>query len=163
MKLHVADFKEGVPRKVSHKYDPQQLDLEFADLKYASHLRMEGVVERNPQTLIFRGHLATEVEHLCGRCLALVKASINKPFELYYETEGKDDIETTDDLRELLLLEHPISYICRDDCKGLCPVCGANWNETTCDCQSKSQLNSFAALGRVRLKEGKEGKKHGKS
>jgi len=35
-------------------------------------------------------------------------------------------------VREYMLLEVPISPLCRLDCKGLCPVCGENLNETTC-------------------------------
>lgn len=34
-------------------------------------------------------------------------------------------------VREYLLLEMPISPVCRPDCKGLCPICGANLNEET--------------------------------
>jgi len=35
--------------------------------------------------------------------------------------------------RDYLLLELPIKPICRPDCKGLCPVCGVNLNETICE------------------------------
>jgi uncharacterized protein len=34
-----------------------------------------------------------------------------------------------------LLLELPTKLLCRDDCKGLCTVCGCDLNETECDCQ----------------------------
>ena len=33
-----------------------------------------------------------------------------------------------------LFLEIPIASVCREDCKGLCPVCGVDLNTTTCDC-----------------------------
>ncbi len=35
-------------------------------------------------------------------------------------------------VREYMLLDFPIQPLCRPDCRGLCPECGANLNETTC-------------------------------
>jgi uncharacterized protein len=40
-------------------------------------------------------------------------------------------------VREQLLLALPIAPRCREDCKGLCPVCGVNKNETDCGCVTK--------------------------
>ena len=34
--------------------------------------------------------------------------------------------------REYMLLSFPLQPLCRPDCKGLCPECGANWNESEC-------------------------------
>ena len=45
------------------------------------------------------------------------------------------------DMDELVMtdvtLELPFQLLCREDCKGLCPVCGADLNETTCNCNTK--------------------------
>lgn len=162
MKLHVADFKEGVPLEVSQEYDPKNLDLEFVDLKYLSKLQMDGTVERTFQTLIFRGHLVTKVEHLCGRCLKVIQDKVDRTFEFFYEIAGREDIETIDDIREAVLLEHPISYLCQEECKGLCPNCGINLNEKQCDCHSKMRNNLLADIGKIRIKD-KEARHHGKS
>ncbi len=40
-------------------------------------------------------------------------------------------------IREALLLAQPIVYFCRDDCSGLCPVCGVNLNKGRCSCKDK--------------------------
>lgn len=44
------------------------------------------------------------------------------------------------DLDELfysdIVLEIPISYICKEDCKGLCPQCGKNLNKGSCNCKT---------------------------
>lgn len=59
------------------------------------------------------------------------------------EEEDNDDYILVDesfklDLDELLrsdiLLELPYKYLCREDCKGLCPSCGKNLNEGPCSC-----------------------------
>ena len=41
------------------------------------------------------------------------------------------------DFRVISRIELPFRLLCREDCKGLCPVCGANLNEMTCNCNTK--------------------------
>ena len=43
-----------------------------------------------------------------------------------------DELVMTD-----VTLELPFQLLCREECKGLCPVCGADLNETTCNCNTK--------------------------
>ena len=50
-------------------------------------------------------------------------------------TGGKLDID--EQLLEILEIEFPTRVLCKEDCKGLCPVCGADLNETTCNCNTK--------------------------
>jgi uncharacterized protein len=49
-------------------------------------------------------------------------------------------------LREYALLEIPIKPICRPDCKGLCPVCGENLNETDCGHRPEESDSPFSTL-----------------
>src|SRR5438309_1375159 len=137
MKIHLPSFKENASVEVHEEYDPKPLDLEFVDLKYRKPLRLEGTVEKGPEALTFRGHLTSEVEKICGRCLKSIDFPIDQPFELFYEIKGLEDIDTTDDLREVLILNHGLSFVCREDCKGLCPHCGINLNEQQCECEKK--------------------------
>ena len=41
-------------------------------------------------------------------------------------------------IREELILATPTKLVCREDCAGLCPVCGVNLNRETCDCSKNS-------------------------
>ena len=50
-----------------------------------------------------------------------------------YPIEGEEiDLELP--VRDALLLELPVAPLCRDDCAGLCSVCGADRNQVTCSC-----------------------------
>ena len=162
MKIHLPSFKEDVCVEVHQEYDPKQLDLEFVDLKYRKPLWLEGTVEKGHEALTFRGHLTSEVEQICGRCLKPIQSPVDQPFELFYEIKGLEDIETIDDLREVLILNHSLSFVCREDCKGLCPHCGANLNEQPCDCEKKFRESSFSPLKKIWQKM-KEEKKNGQS
>lgn len=134
MKIAVRLLREGIPEKVHHEYDAKQLDLEFVDLFYLSRLVMDGTVDKFRDTLTFKGHLESRVRHVCARCLKPVEEAIDYPFELVYQIQGRDEVDTLDDLREVLLLEHPIHFLCREECLGLCPKCGTDLNEGQCSC-----------------------------
>ena len=80
----------------------------------------------------------------CSRCLAETEYSAVVPFDEEF-TEDKDDsgevynyarglVDLSDMVREKVLLSMPQAVLCREDCKGLCPECGANLNETQCGC-----------------------------
>lgn len=85
----------------------------------------------------------------CDRCGADVTKNMHYNFEHYLVTslsgdQNDDYIETPDhtiDVDELtvtdILLELPSKNLCSDSCKGLCPICGADLNKTTCSCSTK--------------------------
>ena len=50
-----------------------------------------------------------------------------------------DSIDLTDFLNEIILLNYPMTVLCRDDCEGLCPVCGQNLNEGRCSCNTEPE------------------------
>jgi uncharacterized protein len=88
----------------------------------------------------------------CVRCLKTFELSVQPPFDVYAERAGTGNRRDEEELerdeymkfhdgrkldlgeaaREVLLLELPMAPYCRDDCRGLCPVCGADRNVETC-------------------------------
>jgi uncharacterized protein len=61
-------------------------------------------------------------------------------------------IDLTAELRDELLLALPPSPLCREECAGLCPVCGGNRNATPCECAERERIRSgkFAALAKLK-------------
>jgi len=53
-------------------------------------------------------------------------------------------------LFEQLQLNVPMKPLCRPDCKGLCPRCGADWNEGPCACAESSGDGRFSALAELK-------------
>jgi uncharacterized protein len=85
------------------------------------------------------------VSQPCVRCLEPVVQEIDLDINETYLLNSEDDpdqedvfalesdvLDVTDIVRQNLLVEVDEFPLCREDCKGLCPVCGANLNETTC-------------------------------
>ena len=55
--------------------------------------------------------------------------------DYFIACEGELDLDG--DIVEELMLSFPSQILCRDDCLGVCPVCGQNKNEGECDCAKK--------------------------
>ncbi len=136
MKIAVRTLGEGASKNVRAEYNAKELDLEFVDLTYLTQLKLDGTVEKAVDTLTFRGHMTSQVQHTCARCLKGITEDVDYPFELVYDIRGKEEVDTLDDLREILILDHPIRYLCRENCQGLCPRCGADLNQGPCPCLS---------------------------
>ena len=96
-------------------------------------------------------------------------------FEEPEHVEGEDDdvefslvsedhtIDLSDAFLSALVMETPFVVLCREDCKGLCPVCGANLNEVDCGHaaqreQERMAASPFAALAGLNLDQEDDGK-----
>lgn len=96
----------------------------------------------------FEGEVATE----CRRCLAPVVVPVADQLHLLFAEAGDEETDDSDvylmdprayaldvrpAIREQWLLAVPAFALCREDCKGLCPRCGADLNVGSCRCQPK--------------------------
>ena len=139
MILKISGLAEDAPKQLETTYDPRGLDLEFVDLHYLRKVLLEGTVERIRQTVTFRGTLSSRVEQVCARCLEPSESDVLSPFDLSYDIKGEEAIDTTGDLRDILILQHPDRFLCKLECRGICAYCGANLNRETCRCQENTK------------------------
>ena len=73
-----------------------------------------------------------------------------------YLYEGKE-LDLTDMATDAATLALPMQWRCRPDCKGLCPVCGADRNLTSCSCrQDSGKENPFAVLQQLMTEDESE-------
>jgi len=135
--LKVNHLRDGIPEQVEAEYEPRALDLEFVDLHYLSKVALQGWVERITNTVMFRGALAAQIEQVCARCLDPIVKRIEMPFNLSYEVQREETVDTTGDLRDILLLDHPDRFLCGVGCRGICSQCGANLNREPCRCSGE--------------------------
>ncbi len=115
-------------------------------------------VTRTREGLYVGGRIQTNAPTECVRCLGDTIVPVDTQIEelFYYpasaagEGEFAVDEDATADLgplvRELALLALPMQPLCREDCQGLCPECGQNLNEATCDCEIDDIDPRLAAL-----------------
>lgn len=160
MKFILADLKEGVGVEVHGSYDPKAIDVEFPDMLFTKPLTIDGQVEKSAGTLRFQGRLTTAIKRVCGKCLKEADEALPLDFDWIFDLTGKDIVEPVENVRELLILEHPLVYVCRPSCKGLCPICGIDRNESVCKCKDTG-FHSTPVI--IKKENPKKEKKHGKS
>jgi uncharacterized protein len=61
----------------------------------------------------------------------------------------KDEADISERIREFFILHLPMRFVCREDCRGLCPGCGANLNEGDCACRRQETDPRLEALRRL--------------
>jgi uncharacterized protein len=96
----------------------------------------------------------------CRRCLRGVVGEVEAEFQELFErhpTEGEtyplrhEEVDLEPLAREVLLLELPLTALCRGDCPGICPTCGADLSEGPCGCDQAVRDPRWAALDDLRL------------
>ncbi len=148
--MDLRDFPSGEQLRASFdEHVPVQVDDGIRE----THARGEVAVDRVGPEVRLRGHVAADLLLACSRCLRdvheHVETVLDEPFSLrpavdrsqgelheedFVNRVGPDQmLDVSDVVREHLQLAVPMAPLCRPDCKGLCPVCGANWNERTCE------------------------------
>src|SRR5205807_7304894 len=70
----------------------------------------------------------------CSRCLAQPEQAFRAPLEATLPAEGAV-VDASDELRQAIALAMPYRFICKPDCKGLCPRCKKNLNLEDCKCE----------------------------
>lgn len=124
----------------------------------AEELRVQGIVDllRTRRGILVTGDLRTAVVEECSRCLdpfeePLTLASEEEFFPLTDVNTGvplgmpeeagpfiiseRHILDLSEAARQAILIARPIQPLCRPDCRGLCPECGANLNQGPCQCQ----------------------------
>jgi len=98
----------------------------------------------------FSYHIDTELNVDLAPASVLEKAPEHELVrsELDMEFYQGEEIEPLDIVKEQLLISIPMVPVHRPDCKGLCPVCGTDLNETDCGCQMdrKGEFGAFSVL-----------------
>ena len=153
------------PLDLSETITPGEIDYSL-DLRQTTALRVTGRAERidehrGPKDIVadirLRATIAGGFEVLCARCVEAIPLHVEETFDLIFRPSGVDaeqgersisEAETEigyyeqgglvleDVVREQVLFSLPDRSLCRPDCQGLCPRCGANRNEVSCDCST---------------------------
>lgn len=119
-------------------------------------------VSKLDNDVIVRGTVETSEEAVCGRCLKPFRLEQSLPLDLaFFKEKSPEDAEAAEEgtlffkgdeidlgeaVKEQLLLNAPMRPLCSEDCKGLCPVCGADLNTEACGCKPKSGDPRMQAL-----------------
>ena len=109
---------------------------DFVDDGFVGDIKIFGEVADVGKKFVVRGRIECKKSFICDRCLTPSTGDqVHEFAEEFDKSEAIDDwLDVTELLRDELLAGQPMKNLCKADCKGLCPVCGANLNDGECGC-----------------------------
>ena len=128
---------------------PKGLGLEIIQVPEGADLRLDLRLESVSEGVLVTGTVSGSAEGECARCLRPVSIELSVDIqELFAYPDSTTDATTEQDevgriqgdlidlepaVRDAVVLALPTRPLCRDDCPGLCPGCGAHWDDLPAD------------------------------
>ena len=158
---------EGGKGDFAHVYQPDELNPVDERVRLTAPAAVTGKVRLSGNEVFVSGHVDTQAQVECDRCLQPVEAPVSSDFALEYitgsEYESSEVAELTEAemsvsvfdgkaidvdeiVKEQILLAVPTRMLCREDCKGICPECGIDRNTGECSCVANDIDPRWAAL-----------------
>lgn len=139
---------EGMHLPVSYEITPEELS-EVRGYIFAAPVAVSGEFYNRAGIVTLKYTVSCTLDVVCDRCLTELKRDYSYDFshtvvpslqsegDIYdtYLVAQHDSIDMNETAISDLLLMLPTKMLCREDCKGLCDICGCNLNERTCNCR----------------------------
>jgi uncharacterized protein len=164
MLLDLSRLRSGVER-LNRLFEPDALEA-VEDFRVVSPVSLTGDVRKDGHQVRLKGRLTATLECACSRCLESFEVPVAVDLDLLFlpaaaagsrSTSASDDedgealtedslgasfyeddvLDLGDIIREQFFLALPMKPLCRQDCQGLCPVCGLNRNRDSCACRAE--------------------------
>jgi uncharacterized protein len=146
------------PVSVNGEIDADDSVWQEADPRPAGPVRVTGRLSAAGRgRFYFHGRLEGRVALECRRCLSATTADVRDEMHLIFAEAGDPDdpdvysidpgareLDLRPALREQWVVDAPAYALCRPDCKGLCPACGADLNTDACGCRPLTQTQWHA-------------------
>lgn len=142
--------------------DLTDLDFMGEEFKFLAPLKLVGKIVNNSKNLEIRAEVSGGMLVHCARCAKPFEAKVEFPVNEVLVRGDEDSVTDPDviifsgyelDLTDIVvnnfLMNVPGRYLCREDCRGLCPVCGCDLNESSCDCSSEAIDPRWEALAEI--------------
>jgi uncharacterized protein len=139
---------DRAPTKLSGAIPTDEAIFEDLNFELAAPVRVTGrLSSAGPGRYYWRGGIQATVQTECRRCLAAVQRNVDQEVDVLFtdEQDASDPseyviperspvLELGEAVREELILAVPEYILCRNDCAGICPQCGADLNPGACEC-----------------------------
>lgn len=147
--------------------DNDRLDLSDTDVELAGPIEGQIRLHRTNQGIYADGKVVAPVRMQCSRCLKDIETTVRFPMreefypiidvntgapvqmpenELAFPIDAHHELDMRDAIRQNLVVALPMRPLCREDCAGLCPTCGKDLNDGSCECQPEPEDERFGAL-----------------
>lgn len=157
---------ESFSARVEQAFAPEQYG--GRQILFQSPVSLDFMYSFDGKAFMLSGQLQCTLSSFCAKCNDMFSEELRIPFterfvkgtvaneEDSYAFDG-DTLELSQMAMDNLFLWLPMRSVCKEECKGLCPVCGINLNKAQCDCMKEYSLEKtpLSALGKL-LNDDKE-------
>lgn len=167
LKLSLGAVSRGEVQ-VREEVPPEHPMWEGMEVALAGPLKVDLGARSVGDGVFVRGRLSGTLRVPCRRCLAEVEREMDQEVDFLFEEleeeeetemEGEvyalpergDELDLTEAVREQVLLHVPRYVVCREECRGLCPRCGADLNTAPCDCVPEEEPSPWDSLKKIRF------------
>jgi uncharacterized protein len=138
MKISLKNARENEGIPFEEEIESKDLDLDIGVMHFPETILVKGEAWKSGDDLTVNARLEAERSMTCSLCLEEFNNVFEKDITLHYDIKGLDSVTLDPDIRDEVILEHPIRVLCKPDCRGLCAVCGADLNAGPCGCKNKT-------------------------
>ena len=143
--LDVSGLLRGETRQIDVDTSVSLDDKDF-DVSFPQSPRIKSKVVNMSGYIEFSAEITVTYETVCSRCLTPLKRELTldlkAPVAENLENMDNDEyiipenevIDLGELVREMIILNLPLSHLCHEDCKGLCTKCGKDLNDGDCGC-----------------------------
>ncbi len=173
MKIRVSEIPESglhlvTDRKPDWLSNIPELSSSEQETHLTSDIHLDLLVTKDNRDISVEGTITLTLQTPCSRCMEIVRLTLRPGVHLIltpgikfgddsdpesnidYSTYEGEEVEIGDYLREVLAMDIPYKVLCREECKGLCPTCGANLNFGDCSCRQQWVDERFQVLKKLK-------------
>jgi uncharacterized protein len=133
------------------------LAVELPNASVEGDVALDATIRSLSDGVVVRGHVTISAQLVCSRCLTTWSEPREVAFEQIYRRSPDDaddelplvnghSVDLEPAIHDEVSLSLPAAPSCREDCLGLCAVCGTDLNVTPCDGHGEGSDSPFAAL-----------------
>lgn len=148
---------DGASLPVSGEVSLADQSFGVLDVQFSGAIPVSGKVTNIGGVLYLDAQAEVKFRTVCARCLKEVDVQLPVEIHERFSASAADEdddilplandcIYVDDTLEQSLFGALPMKVLCKEDCKGLCPVCGCDRNETDCDCKNEDIDPRLAVL-----------------
>ena len=126
-------------------FEPDVAILDYPSAYFDGQATVSGTLDIMDTSVYVDAEITVTVKGECSRCLSDATVTVSALLQEEFTENGREEdgytysrgqLDLTAAATEMLSLAMPVQILCKQDCKGLCPSCGANLNETQCNCRN---------------------------
>ncbi|HHX86833.1 MAG TPA: hypothetical protein GX693_01485 [Firmicutes bacterium] len=163
MKIYLPEARQNQDQVSSYFYEGKIPDSFGIDSSQQGQLQVKADIRISGDKVFLEGTLNADFTAVCSRCLKVftrhLDVDFNETFNLYEGIPPKespaelalkaaneltiygDNFYLDEYLRQVFLLAQGYRSLCRDDCQGICPMCGADLNQGRCGCVRDEEID----------------------